>query len=208
MQKGKTRKLTNSHTPHESLHSPLTSTVNSMPWHPLRLPRDTAHHDQPPPLLQPPIRLPPHKELPTRVCVKDAVILFLRDVPHVSERNDPAVGADDVEFPEVGDGLAEQGDDLGDFGHVGLDGDGVGAGPAVLDQGDDVGSGAGGVGVVHHDAGATTAELEGHGAANAATCKVRCLLSCVGRYEVGLKGCGGTQSERVEEMGGRGRRAK
>lgn len=106
------------------------------------------------------------EELGARVEAEDGVEVGFCDVLLGAEDLAAGVGDDDVEAAEVGERLVEEVRYLGDFGHVGLDGDSFAAGR--LDRRHHFVRGRGAVGVVDDDAGAAFAELEGHGGAEAA----------------------------------------
>jgi hypothetical protein len=126
----------------------------------LGLARDGSHEDQAATDREVLVGLAGHEELTAGVDVEDAVKLLGGDILDVTERHDTRVGADNVELAESLDGLLEETDDLVDIGHVGLDGDGVGA--VLLDLLDDLVGGRVAVGVVDNDLGAATSKLKGH----------------------------------------------
>ena len=113
------------------------------------------------------VRLARDEELSARVDVEDPVELLLRDVAEVAEGDDARVGANNVQPVEDLDGLVEETHYLRYLADVRLDGYGVGAQSFDLFHHSVCRSG--GLDVVDDDFGAATAQLDGHGGANATT---------------------------------------
>lgn len=155
------------HAAHEGLDGTLGARVHGVLGHTLGLAGDGPHENQTTADLEVVVRLAGDEELAARVDVEHAVELLGGDVLDVAERDDAAVGADDVQVAPDLLGLGEHLDDLVDVGDVGLDGDGVGAG--LLDGLHHLLGGLAAVGVVHDDLGAATPELEGHLTTDTAT---------------------------------------
>lgn len=135
----------------------------------LGLAGDGSHEDQTAADLEVLVGLAGDEELATGVDVEDTVELLGSDILDVTEGNNTAVGADNVELAELLHGLVEHADNLVDVGDVGLDGGGIGA--VLLDQVDDLLSSGVAVGVVDNDLGTTTSKLESHLATDTAACR-------------------------------------
>lgn len=128
--------------------------------------RDGAHQDQAAVVLQ---VLPgglADEELGARVQVEDVVELLLGDLLRLVPRFRAGVAHDDVDLAERLLGVLEEAFDLGFLGHVGLDGDGFGAGPGRFNLLAYFVGGGLARGVVHDDAAAALAQLDGAAAAD------------------------------------------
>lgn len=131
---------------------------------------DGAHENEAAVVLDVLVRGLPDEELGARVEVEDVVVLLLGDLLRLVPRLGPRVAHDDVDLAKCLLGLGEEPVDLGYFGHVGLDGDGLGA---VVEALDDLAYFLGralGRDVVHHDGSTALAQLDGAAAADASAC--------------------------------------
>lgn len=106
------------------------------------------------------------EELRAQIKPEDEIEPLLRDVLRLIERLHARIRTDDVDFAKVRHAFFEEARDLGHFGDVGLDGEGVGA------EGADLGADAVGAveafDVVDDDGGAAGAEFEGDAGADSA----------------------------------------
>ena len=132
------------------------------------------------------------EELRAEIKSKDEIEPLLRDLLRLIEGLHARVGADDVDFAEMLHAFVKEARDFGDFGHVGLDGEGVGAEGVDL-RADAVGA-VEAFDVVDDDGGAAGAEFEGDAGADSAR---------GAGYEGDFAGEGG---EGVGGLGWRGRR--
>src|SRR4051812_6590696 len=153
-------KYTDSHATHECLNGTLAAGVDCVLWNALRLSGDGTHHDQASANTEIFICFSRNEELPPGVNIHNAIILVLSDILDVTESHNTRIGAHDVKFSKMSDGVGEEPDDVLDDGDIGLDGYGVGSGS--LDLGYDFVGGFAGVGVVDDDFTATTSKLKGH----------------------------------------------
>lgn len=123
------------------------------------------------------VRLLSNEELTASVDAHDTVVFLLSHILEVAEGHNAGVGATDVELAELGDDLVHE---LGGFlgvGHVGLDGDCVGASLHRFDFLDDFVGGLGAVGVVDGYLGASSSQFQSHLLANPTTYALLMLLS-------------------------------
>lgn len=100
------------HAADEGLNGSLAAGVDSVLGDTLSLASDAAHHDEAATDLEVLVGLAGDEELATGVDAEDAVELLWRDVLDVAERDDTAVGADNVELAPDLDGLVKQLHDL------------------------------------------------------------------------------------------------
>ena len=99
---------TDSHTPDKSLNGTLAARVDGVPGDALGLAGDGPHEDQAAADLEVLVGLAGDEELAARVDGEDAVKLLGGDVLDVAERDDAAVGADNVELAKLVLGLLEE----------------------------------------------------------------------------------------------------
>jgi len=148
------------HASDEGLDGTLGGRVHSVLWNTLGLTSDRSHEDDTAANLEVLVCLPGNEELTSSVDVENAIKFLWCHILEMSKGDDAGVGADDVEFAEVGLGLLEHRHDLVDVGNVGLDGNGLAA--HLDDLVYNRLSSLSAVGVVDNNIGTTSGKVKSH----------------------------------------------